>query len=444
MTEALELDTDPIQSFVTAQELAGLQPEVDRYHQDLESGKGSGSEFLGWLHLPSQTTPGQLEEIQQSADWIRENCEAFVSIGIGGSCLGAKVAIDFGSHTFLNQLSSAARGGPKMLFAGHHLSSDSLHDLLQILENKKVCLNVISKSGTTTEPAIAFRLLKQFMEKQFGVEEARKRIFVTTDPEKGALKQLADEEGYQRLTIPGNVGGRYSVLTPVGLLPIAVAGLDIKAIMAGAADCEQQTSKRSGIEQNSAYRYAAIRNVLYRKGKTLELMAAFQPALKTVVEWWRQLAGESEGKDGKGIFPASAEYTGDLHALGQWVQEGNRIVFETFLRVTASNHAVPIPESPEDRDGLSYLAGKSLDEVNDKAWQGTARAHLEGGVPNMTLTVKDRSAHTLGYLFYFFQRAIALSGGLMGVNPFDQPGVELYKTNMFRLLNKPGYEKENK
>ncbi len=444
MTEALELDTDPIRSFVTEQELAGLQPEVDRYHQDLEYGKGSGSEFLGWLHLPSQTTPDQLKEIEHSAAWIREHCEAFVSIGIGGSYLGAKAAIDFGGHAFLNQLSPAARGGPEMLFAGHHLSSDSLHDLLQILENKQVCLNVISKSGTTTEPAIAFRLLKPFMEKQFGAEDARRRIFVTTDPDKGALKQLADKEGYQRFVIPGNVGGRYSVLTPVGLLPIAVAGLDIQAIMAGAADCERQTSKRSGLDQNPAYRYAAIRNVLYRKGKTLELMAAFHPALQTVVKWWRQLAGESEGKDGKGIFPASAEYPGDLHSLGQWVQEGNRILFETFLRVAASNHTVPIPESPEDRDGLNYLASKSLDEVNDKAWQGTARAHLEGGVPNMTLTVKDRSAHTLGYLFYFFQRAIAMSAGLMGVNPFDQPGVELYKTNMFRLLNKPGYEKENK
>lgn len=444
MTESLELDTDPIQPFVTEQELAGLQPEVDRVHQDLESGKGPGSEFLGWLHLPSQTTPDQLKEIENSAAWIREHCEAFVSIGIGGSYLGAKAAIDFGCHAFLNQLSPAARGGPEMLFAGHHISSDSLHDLLQILENKKVCLNVISKSGTTTEPAIAFRLLKPFMEKQFGAEETRRRIFVTTDPDKGALKQLADEEGYQRFVIPGNVGGRYSVLTPVGLLPIAVAGLDIKAIMAGAADCEQQTSNHSGLDQNPAYRYAAIRNVLYRKGKTLELMAAFHPALKTMVEWWRQLAGESEGKDGKGIFPASAEYPGDLHSLGQWVQEGHRILFETFLRVAASNHAVPIPESPEDRDGLNYLASKSLDEVNDRAWQGTARAHLEGGVPNMTLTVKDRSAHTLGYLFYFFQRAIALSAGLMGVNPFDQPGVELYKTNMFRLLNKPGYEKENK
>ncbi|MDH3256210.1 MAG: glucose-6-phosphate isomerase [Nitrospinota bacterium] len=442
MTETLKLNTDNIKSFVTEQELFDLQPEVDRCHQDLESGGGKGAEYLGWLHLPSQTTPNQLKEIEASATWIQENCETFVSIGIGGSYLGAKAAIDFGSHGFLNLISPNARSGPEILFAGQNISSDYLHDLLEILEDKKICLNVISKSGTTTEPAIAFRLLKQFMEQRFGVEETRKRIFVTTDPEKGALKQLADEEGYRRFVIPGDVGGRYSVLTPVGLLPIAVAGLNIREVMAGAVDCENHTSQYAALDQNPAYRYAAIRNLLYQKGKTIELMAAFHPALQTVVEWWRQLAGESEGKEGKGVFPATAEYTADLHSLGQWVQEGNRILFETFLRVASSGHALKIPESREDRDGLNYLAGRSLDEVNEKAWQGTAQAHLEGGAPNMTLTVKDRSASTLGYLFYFFQRAIAMSGGLMGVNPFDQPGVEFYKNNMFRLLNKPGYGKE--
>ncbi|MDH5458317.1 MAG: glucose-6-phosphate isomerase [Nitrospinota bacterium] len=442
MTKILELDTDNIQSFVTEQELADLQPEVDRCHRDLESGQGKGSEFLGWLHLPSQTTLGPLKEIEKTALWIRENCDAFVSIGIGGSYLGAKAAIDFGSHTFLNQCSPSTRNGPEILFAGQNISSDYLHDLLDILEDKQVCLNVISKSGTTTEPAIAFRLLKQFMEKKYGSDEARKRIFVTTDPGKGALKQMAEEEGYQRFEIPGDVGGRYSVLTPVGLLPIAVAGLDIHELIAGAVDGEQQTSQHSALDQNSAYRYAVVRNLLLQKGKTIELMAAFHPALQTVVEWWRQLAGESEGKDGKGIFPATAEYTVDLHSLGQWVQEGNRIIFETFLRVAASNSLVEIPNSKEDRDGLNYLADRSLDEVNEKAWQGTAQAHLEGGVPNMTLTVKDRSAHSLGYLFYFFQRAIAMTGGLMGVNPFDQPGVEFYKNNMFRLLNKPEYGKD--
>jgi glucose-6-phosphate isomerase len=438
----LKLDTENIKSFVTDEEISRLQPEVDRCHQDLESSRGEGAEFLGWLHLPSQTTPEQLKDIEKSAVWIRENCDAFVSIGIGGSYLGAKAAIDFGSHTFLNQYSPSTRSGPEILFAGQNISSDYLHDLLDILEDKKVCLNVISKSGTTTEPAIAFRLLKQFMEKKYGVEETRKRIFVTTDPDKGALKQLADEEGYRRFIIPGNVGGRYSVLTTVGLLPIAVGGLDIREMMTGAVDCENHISRHSSLDQNTAYHYAVIRNILYKKGKSLELMAAFHPALKTVVEWWRQLTGESEGKDGQGIFPATAEYTSDLHSLGQWVQEGNRILFETFLRVAASEHSLKIPESSEDRDGLNYLAGRSLDEVNEKAWQGTAQAHLEGGVPNMTLTVKDRSPYALGQLFYFFQRAVAMTGGLMGVNPFDQPGVEFYKKNMFRLLNKPGYGKE--
>ena len=441
MTQTLRFHTENLKQFVTDKEIADLQPEVDRCHQDLESGQGKGSEFLGWLHLPSKTSPDQLKEIEQSAAWVRDNCEAFVSIGIGGSYLGAKAAVDFGSHAFSNQLSQSARGGPEILFAGQNISSDYLHDLLEILKDKEVCLNVISKSGTTTEPAIAFRLLKQFMEKKYGPDETRKRIIVTTDPEKGALKQLADEEGYRRFEITDNVGGRYSVLTPVGLLPIAVGGLDIREIIAGAVDCEQQTSQYSAIDQNPAYHYAAIRNILYQKGKTLELMAAFHPALKTMVEWWRQLAGESEGKEGKGVFPATAEYTADLHSLGQWVQEGNRIIFETFLRVASSDHSVVISESPADLDGLNYLTGKSLDEVNEKAWQGTAQAHLEGGTPNMTLTMKDRSAHTLGYVFYFFERAIAMTGGLMGVNPFDQPGVEFYKNNMFRLLDKPGYGK---
>ena len=442
MTKTLELNTENTTQFVADQEITGLQPLVDRCHQNLESGQGKGADYLGWLHLPSKTPQKQLNEIKKSAKWIRENCEAFVSVGIGGSYLGAKAAIDFGSHTFENQRLPSMRKGPEILFAGQNISSDYLHDLLEILEDKKVCLNVISKSGTTTEPAIAFRLLKQFMDKKYGPDEARQRIFVTTDPDKGALKQLADEEGYQRFEIPANVGGRYSVLTPVGLLPIAAGGMDIEELIAGARACEEQSSSHTALNENLAYRYAAIRNVLYQKGKTLDLMAAFHPALQTMVEWWRQLAGESEGKDGKGTFPATAEYTSDLHSLGQWVQEGNRIVFETFLRVAASNHSIKISKSSKDSDGLNYLSGRNLDEVNEKAWQGTAQAHLKGGVPNMTLTIKDRSAHSLGYLFYFFQRAIAMSGGLMDVNPFDQPGVELYKTNMFRLLNKPGYGKE--
>lgn len=442
MTKTLEFDAGNVSQFVSDEEITGLQPQVDQCHRELESGRGKGSDYLGWLHLPSQTSQNLLKEIDKNAKGIRESCEAFVSIGIGGSYLGAKAAIEFGSHAFPNLRPTAKRSGPVIYFAGQNISSDTLHDLLELLDDKEVCVNVISKSGTTTEPAIAFRLLKQFMEKKYGPDRARQRIFVTTDPEQGALRQLADEKGYPSFQIPSHVGGRYSVLTPVGLLPMAVAGMDINELMEGARKCEEDTSHHAGLDQNHAYKYAAIRNILYQKGKMIELMAAFHPALKTVVEWWQQLAGESEGKEGKGVFPATAEYTADLHSLGQWVQEGNRILFETFLRLAASSHSVELQESPGDRDGLNYLAGRSLDQVNEKAWQGTAQAHLEGGVPNMTLTVKDRSAHTLGYLFYFFQRAVAMTGGLMGVNPFNQPGVEFYKSNMFRLLNKPGYGKE--
>ncbi|NIQ03385.1 MAG: glucose-6-phosphate isomerase [Nitrospinaceae bacterium] len=439
----LDLDTDNIGSALGADEVAACQPEVDRWHQALETGKGAGAEFLGWLHLPSQTTPDQLGEIRAAARRLQDQCEIFVCIGIGGSYLGAKAAMDFAHHAFLNQLPASSRGFPQIHFAGQNISSDYLADLMEVLANKAVCFNVISKSGTTTEPAIAFRLLKGFLEKEMGVEESRKRIVVTTDQRQGALKAMAETEGYQSFVIPDDVGGRFSVLTPVGLLPMAVGGLDIEEVIAGARECEARTTENSALDHNSAYRYAVIRNLLYRKGKTIELMAAFHPALKTVVEWWKQLAGESEGKAGGGIFPASAEFSADLHSLGQWVQAGNRIIFETFIRFAASRSRLEIPAVREDRDGLNYLAGKTLDEINEQAWRGTAEAHLEGGVPNMTLTLKDRSAYGLGQLFYFFERAIALSAYLAGVNPFDQPGVELYKTNMFRLLNKPGYKKGN-
>lgn len=439
MIQSLELNTDNLQPLIPREAVADLQPEVDRHHRELESGKGRGADYLGWLHWPSQMQPDLLKEIQDTATWARDHCDAFVTIGIGGSYLGARAAIDFGSP----HISPPESQGPEMLFAGQNISSDYLQDLARALADRQVCLNVISKSGTTTEPALAFRFLKEFMVRKYGEAEARTRIFVTTDPARGALRTLADAEGYRTFAIPPDIGGRYSVLTPVGLLPIAVSGMDIGELMAGAADCERHTSQHSALDRNPAYVYAAVRNILVQKGKSLELMAAFHPALRTVVEWWQQLAGESEGKEGQGIFPASGEYTADLHSLGQWVQEGPRILFETFLRVAASRQSLAVAELAEDADGLNYLAGKSLDEVNEKAWQGTAQAHLEGGVPNMTLTVKDRSPYSLGQLFYFFQRAVALSGALSGVNPFDQPGVEMYKTNMFRLLNKPGYEKGN-
>lgn len=437
----IELNDDNVKSIISDNEIAGKQEEVNRLHDDLEKGAGAGADFLGWLHLPSRSAEDRVTEVVQTADYIRDHCEAFICIGIGGSYLGARAAVSFSKSTFFNQLSSSARGGPEIYFAGHNISSDYISDLLELISEKSVCLNVISKSGTTTEPAIAFRLLKQRLEKKIGAAEAQKRIFVTTDGHKGALKKMADNAGYKTFVIPDDVGGRFSVLTPVGLLPIAAAGVDIRELLEGARDLEEFTTRETDLVKNSAYRYAVIRNLLYEKGKTTEVLASFHPAFEYLAEWWKQLTGESEGKKGRGIFPASVEYTTDLHSMGQWVQEGNRNLFETFLLLRESNSQVAVPGSPEDAEGLNYLQGKSLDFVNDKAYKGTAQAHLEGGCPNMSLTVKDRSPFALGQLFYFFERAVALSGYLAGVNPFDQPGVEFYKKNMFALLKKPGFEK---
>jgi glucose-6-phosphate isomerase len=438
---SLQLNYDNIKSFVTDQEIQGLQSQIDPLHQALENRTGKGSDYLGWLDLPSRTTHEQLSAVEQSAKHIRDHSDVFVSIGIGGSYLGARAAISFLGHTFANQLTGGKPGFPEVHFAGHNLSSDYHADLFDLIAERDVCLNVISKSGTTTEPAVAFRLLKEKLEKKYGKSGAKKRIVVTTDEKKGALKKLADEEGYTTFVIPDDVGGRYSVLTPVGLLPISLAGVNIRELIAGAKTAESAYSSHSSIEKNLSYLYAGIRHLLYKKGKTLEVLAAFHPSLSYILEWWKQLAGESEGKDKKGIFPASVEYTTDLHSMGQWVQEGNRILFETFLRVETSRKQLEIPAFENDDDGLNYLAGKSLDFVNDKAYKGTAMAHLEGEVPNMEISIKDRSADSLGQLFYFFERAIAMTGYLMDVNPFDQPGVEFYKKNMFSLLNKPGYGK---
>jgi len=438
---SLDLDYQNIKPFLTDQEIQDLQPEIDRLHQALEQGTGKGADYLGWLGLSSRTSAEQLEAIEQSAKQLRDHCDVFVSIGIGGSYLGARAAISFLSHTFSNQLPKGNQGSPEIHFAGHNLSSDYHADLFDLIADRDVCLNVISKSGTTTEPAVAFRLLKDKLENKYGKAGAKKRIVVTTDQKKGALKKLADEEGYTTFVIPDDVGGRYSVLTPVGLLPIAVAGIDIRELMQGAKTGESVFSEYSQLDKNLSYLYAGIRHLLYKKGKTLEVLASFHPALSYVLEWWKQLAGESEGKEFKGIFPASVEYTTDLHSMGQWVQEGNRILYETFLLVGTSRRQLEIPAFDNDDDGLNYLAGKTLDFVNDKAYKGTAMAHREGKVPNMTITVKDRSPESLGQLFYFFERAIAMTGYLMDVNPFDQPGVEFYKKNMFALLNKPGYGK---
>lgn len=433
----LSFDIENIRPFVCESELTALQAEIARLHDLLESGKGLGHDYTGWLHLPSTIEDAEVQAVQETADFLRSQCDTFISIGIGGSYLGARAAV-----TFCNPLLNGVRKeGPEILFAGHNISGDYLADLLDAIEDKSVCINVISKSGTTTEPAIAFRILKEALEKKVGVEEARKRIVATTDEKKGALKQLADAEGYKTFVIPDDIGGRYSVMTPVGLLPIAVAGIDIRKLLAGGKEAEAAGAATADLDRNPAYLYAAVRHCLYLKGKTVEVMAPFHPAFQYVVEWWKQLAGESEGKNQRGLFPASVQYTTDLHSMGQWMQDGRRIIFETFLLIERSNRDVQIPEFQNDLDGLNYLSGKGLDFVNDKAYKGTAQAHLEGGVPNMTLSLKDRSPETLGQLFYFFERAIAMSGYLLNVNPFDQPGVEFYKKNMFQLLNKPGFEK---
>lgn len=431
----IKLDIENTKAFVSDEEIAALWPKVKTIHEAMGNGNCAGSDFLGWLQLPSKTESSLIEDIKATADDIRAKADAFISIGIGGSYLGAKAAIEFSGHTFAGQTKNRGKKSTNVYFAGQNISSDYLADLIELIEDKDICLGVISKSGTTTEPAIAFRILKQKMEEKYGREGARDRIVVTTDEKKGALKKLADDEGYKSFIIPDDVGGRYSVLTPVGLLPIAVAGIDIAELMEGAKNFETISSDYEA-DQNPAYLYAAVRHILHQKGKDIEMLSGFHPSLHYIGEWWKQLAGESEGKEGKGIFPASTDMTTDLHSMGQWIQEGKRIIFETFLNIEQSKREIKIPQIDNDLDGLNYIAGKTLEFVNDKAYKGTAMAHLDGGVPNMTISLKDRSPATLGQLFYFFERAVAMTGYLMDVNPFDQPGVEFYKKNMFKLLGK--------
>ena len=422
---------DNAKQFISSQEIDSLQKNVNRLHADLENKTGQGSDCLGWLHLPSQTPSSLFDSIQSTQNEIKDQCDAFVCIGIGGSYLGARAAISF--------LSSVANeeDTPEIYFAGNTMCSDYHAELLRALEGREVCINLISKSGTTLESAIAFRLLRNFMEKKYGKEGASRRIIVTTESKKSMINDLAKEEGYRSFHLPKDVGGRFSVFTSAGLLPIAIAGIDIRDFMDGALLAEKELTKSSDLSVNTAYLYAAYRHLLFQKGKTIELMAAFHSSFEYVLEWWKQLVGESEGKGGKGIFPSSAHYTTDLHSLGQRVQEGTPNLFETFLLVEKSSKVVEIEKANCDRDGLGYLEGKSLDFINEKAYKGSATAHLEGGVPNLAITLKERSAHNLGQLFYFFERAVAMTGYLSGVNPFDQPGVEFYKRNMFRLLNKP-------
>ncbi|MDG5816273.1 glucose-6-phosphate isomerase [Chitinispirillales bacterium ANBcel5] len=421
--------------FVSSDELEHYNPAVESAQKMLENKSGPGNDFLGWLELPKAIDPATLKQISEKAEQIRSKADVLICVGIGGSYLGAKAAIEYLSPSF-EQMRK-----PQIIFAGHTINSDYLSDLLESLKDKEVAVNVISKSGTTTEPGIAFRVIRHWMEQRYGRKEAASRIIATTDPSKGALRKLANEEGYSAFEIPGDVGGRFSVLTPVGLFPIAVAGIDIKKLMEGASQ-GYDLFKGRDIQSNIAGRYAAMRNILFRRGYTTEVMATFQPQLHFINEWWKQLAGESEGKDGTGIFPAGLDYTTDLHSLGQWMQEGVRSVFETFMLIKNTRSSICVPAFDDDSDGLNYLAGKTFEDINNKAYQGTLLAHLDGGVPVSTLMLEDRSEQTLGQLFYFFEKAVALSGYILRVNPFDQPGVEAYKKNMFALLGKAGFEKQ--
>ena len=424
--------------FAGVEKYSSLRPEAEEAITKINHGTGAGSDFLGWVKLPSSISAQELADIKSAAADLRADNDYVISIGIGGSYLGAKAVIEALSNAFAPYMPQQDNQ-PRVLFAGQNIGQDYLAELLKLLQGKKFGIIVISKSGTTTEPAIAFRLLRELLEKQEGKEAANKKIVAITDARKGALRTMADKEGWRTFVIPDNVGGRFSVLTPVGLLPIAVAGFDIDKLVAGAAEMEQ-TTEHPG-PNNISEEYAMMRNALYRSGRKIEILANYNPKLHYFGEWWKQLFGESEGKDGKGIYPASVDLTTDLHSMGQWMQDGERTIFETVVMVDEPNETCNVPYDNENLDGLNYLAGKSVDEVNQKAALGTAMAHKDGGVPVMTLRVNKLSEHSLGQLIYFFEKACGISAYLLGVNPFNQPGVEAYKSNMFKLLGKPGFSK---
>lgn len=442
MTQKLHFDYSKALSFIGQHEVDYLTDAVRTAHEQLHNGTGAGSDYLGWIDLPVNYDKEEFDRIQKAAKQIQSDSEALVVIGIGGSYLGARAAIEMLSHSFYNNLPHGQRKTPAIYYAGNNISSTYLTHLLQLLEGKDFSVNVISKSGTTTEPAIAFRIFRDVLENKYGKEAARKRIYATTDASKGALRTLADEEGYETFIIPDDVGGRYSVLTAVGLLPIAAAGIDIEEMMKGAADARVAYSNPD-LKENESYQYAAVRNALYRKGKGIEILVNYEPSLHFVSEWWKQLYGESEGKDYKGIYPASVDFSTDLHSMGQFIQEGSRTLFETVIQVAEVPHEIEIGTDPANLDGLNFLSGQTMDFVNKKAFQGTMLAHTDGGVPNLIVTLPDMTPYTFGYMVYFFfEKACGISGYLLGVNPFDQPGVEAYKKNMFALLGKPGFEKQ--
>jgi len=439
MTSHIKFDYSKAKSFFQEHELTYLRDAVKLFHHTIHEKTGAGNDYLGWVDLPNEYDQDEFSRIQKAANKIKSDSDILLVIGIGGSYLGARAAIEMLQNSFFNITSKEERKAPQVFFVGNNISSTYMHDLIELLKDKDFSINVISKSGTTTEPAIAFRIFRKLLEEKYGAEEAKTRIYATTDKARGALKTVADEKGYETFVIPDDVGGRYSVLTAVGLLPIAAAGLDIEQMMKGAQSALNEYNS-SELEDNQAYQYAVVRNVLYSKGKTIEMLVNYEPSLQYFGEWWKQLFGESEGKDQKGIFPSSANFSTDLHSLGQYIQEGRRDLFETVINVESARHELTIELEDNDSDGLNYLAGKSVDFVNKKAFEGTILAHADGGVPSLVVNLPKLDEYTFGYTVYFFELACAMSGYLLGVNPFDQPGVEAYKKNMFALLGKPGFE----
>lgn len=437
--QGVVLDYSGALSFFRREEMDMLAPRVEAIHRQIAAKQGAGNDFLGWVDLPVNADQAEIEAVKAAAARIRENSEVLVVAGIGGSYLGARAALEMLMPYF--RTTPPQVGNPEVIFVGHHLSGAYLEQLLNYIKDKEFSINVISKSGTTTETAVVFRFLKQLAEEKYGKKGAAERIYATTDRQRGALRRLAEEEGYTTFVIPDDIGGRYSVLSPVGLLPIAAAGIDIDPILAGAAAAYRVCSHPE-LEQNPVYQYAVLRHIFYQKGKSIELMVNYEPALHYFAEWWKQLFGESEGKDGKGLFPAAVDFTTDLHSLGQYIQEGRRLFFETILAVEKDRSTLALPEAPGDPDGLNYIAGQRVDEMNRQALRGTLLAHQDGGVPCLVVKIPELSPFYFGYLVYFFEKACAISGYLLGVNPFDQPGVEEYKKNMFALLGKPGFEEQ--
>lgn len=433
----IKLDTQYIG--IETKEMMKYAQEVADIHDELHSKIQDEKEFLGWMNLPSNRNKKELNKIKKCAEKIRRDSEILLVIGIGGSYLGARAVIEALSQTFYNLLPKEQRKTPQILYVGNNMSGSYLEDLIELIGDRSISINVISKSGTTTEPAIAFRIFREFLENKYGIEEARKRIYVTTDEKKGALKEIAEQEGYETFVIPDNVGGRYSVLTPVGLLPIAVAGVDIEKLIEGAKFAEEKYSDKS-LKYNDCYKYAVIRNILYKNEKNIEILVTYEPKMHYMIEWWKQLYGESEGKEGKGIYPSGVEFTTDLHSMGQYIQEGRRNLFETVINIEEKKSSIKLNIDEDNLDELNYISGKTLDYVNKKAMEGTITAHVDGGVPNIIINMEKLDEETLGHLIYFFELACAMSGKLLGINPFNQPGVEKYKTNMFKLLGKPGYK----